>query len=205
MTRNSTTATALPPATMSPVGKALEEVSASFRSLLPGGRHRDARRDDGAGRGGGLRTAPFACRDPPRISLGPHAGQDWLPRWQDRDRTATGARFCWAGAGAAELGAGGGGGLARQVGDESHADQRLDAEVPARGAASGGRRSSTGWGWGVEVGRLPALRCAIGGLACGSGWPRTCPASTSWWCRSTASTSASISCWSRRSGSTRRA
>jgi hypothetical protein len=30
MTRNSTTATALPPATMSPVGKALEEVSASF-------------------------------------------------------------------------------------------------------------------------------------------------------------------------------
>jgi hypothetical protein len=30
MTRNSTTATALPPATVSPVGKALEEVSASF-------------------------------------------------------------------------------------------------------------------------------------------------------------------------------
>src|SRR6202163_1124578 len=30
MTRNSITATALPPATMSPVGKALEEVSASF-------------------------------------------------------------------------------------------------------------------------------------------------------------------------------
>ena len=38
MNSNITTATALPPAVLSPVGKAMEEVAASFdRSSLPGG------------------------------------------------------------------------------------------------------------------------------------------------------------------------
>ena len=83
MTRTSTTATALPPSAISPVGKALEEVSASFdRFCLAAGiealgamMERDAATACGA--------RHVACRIAPRVSLGLHAGQDWLPRRQD--------------------------------------------------------------------------------------------------------------------------
>ena len=48
--------------------------------------------------------------------------------------------------------------------------------------------------WGVEVGGLPAFRCAVGGSPAGVAGDATSPASTSWWCRSTASTSPTVLC-----------
>ena len=132
------------------------------RSVLPGCRHRGARRDDGTRRRGGLWATPCAQRGPARSSLGPNQGQDRLPRWQGGDRAAAGARARGQGTGAAELGAGGRGGLARQVGDEPDADQRLDAEVPPSGAAARGRCSGAGGGRRIEVGGLAPLRRAVG-------------------------------------------
>ncbi len=50
-----------------------------------------ARRDDGEGRGTSLRSAPFTGRNPPRLSLGPHARQDRFSCRQDRCRATAGA------------------------------------------------------------------------------------------------------------------
>ncbi len=103
---------------------------------------------------------------------------------------STAARLRWtarafaasmAGSSPAELGAGNGGGLARAVGDEPDADQRLDAAVRARRAASGRRHSGQAWQRCVEIGGIaPVRRLAAR------------PASRSWRGPQAASTSATI-------------
>src|SRR6516225_5548669 len=81
------------------------------------------------GRRGGLRAAAFAQRGPARPSLGAHGGQDRLPCRQGRNGATSGPRAQRKRIAAAKLGAGGRGGLARPVGDEPDADQRIDAQV----------------------------------------------------------------------------
>jgi alpha,alpha-trehalose phosphorylase len=126
-----------------------------------GGRARDAGRDDGSGRRGGLWATAFAQRGPARSSLGAHGGQDRLPCWQGRNRAASGARAQREGTAAGKLGAGGGRGLAGPVGDEPDADQRVDAQVSACRTIAGGRRSGSGGERGIEVGGLAPLRRAL--------------------------------------------
>src|SRR5438874_8945311 len=104
----------------------------------------------------------FAQRGPARSSLGAHGGQARLPRWQGRNRAASGTRARREGTAAGKLGAGGGGGLARPVGDEPDADQRVDAQVSACGTIASGRRSDTGGERRIEVGGLAPLRGALG-------------------------------------------
>src|SRR6516165_6053673 len=53
------------------------------------------------------------------------------------------------------------------MGDEPHAAQRLHAEIPTRGAASGGRRAGAGGVWRVEVGGFPAFCGAVEHTAAG--------------------------------------
>src|SRR6266576_1116959 len=84
----------------------------------------------------------FAQRGPARSSLGAHGGQARLPRWQGRNRAASGPRVRRERTAAGKLGAGGRGGLARPVGDEPDADQRVDAQVSACGTIAGGERSA---------------------------------------------------------------
>ena len=162
MKRISTTSTVLPPTNMGAVGKAWDEVSASFdRFCLAAGiealgamMEKDAEEACGArharseGRRGhrwgrtqgkiGFHAGKVAVERPRVRDL---AGQELaLPSWEQRGR----------------------GGLARQVGDEPDADQRLDAEIPPSGAASRGRCSGAGGGWRVEVGGFAALRGVVG-------------------------------------------
>ena len=73
-----------------PVGKAWEEVSASFDRFCLAARN--AGRDDGSRRRGGMWATAFAQRGSARSSLGAHAGQDRFPRWQGRNRAASGTR-----------------------------------------------------------------------------------------------------------------
>ena len=83
--------------------------------------------------------------------------------------------------GAAELGGGPGRGLARPVGDEPDADQRVDAQVRARRSAcrkATFRRPSRRRR--IEVGGLAPVRGAVGGAHGASGWRPTCPSSTCW-------------------------
>ena len=87
MKANITTATALPPAVLGPilgpVGKAFEEVSASFdRFCLAAGIAALGEIME-KGRSRGLRNSSFARQRAPRLSLGSHAGQDRLSRWQN--------------------------------------------------------------------------------------------------------------------------
>ena len=154
---------------------------------------RPAGRAMGAARSGG-RTAGAE----PQGKIGFHGGKVEIERPRVRELGRPGA-------GAAELGEGGGGGLARPLGDEPDADQRLDAQVPASGAASRGRRSGAGGRGRFEVGGLAAVRGAVGCAHEGVDGRGSVAGSISWWCRSTASTSARISCWWPRSGSTARA
>ncbi len=53
--------------------------------------------------------------------------------------------------------------LARQMGDEPDADQRLDAAFQAFGPIARGRRSGVRRSGAVEVGDLPPLRGVVGG------------------------------------------
>src|SRR6478736_8388547 len=96
----------------------------------------------------------FAQRGPARSSLGAYGGQDRLPCWQGRNRAASGPRARRERTAAGKLGAGDRGGLARPVGDEPDADQRLDAQVSACRTIAGGRRAGAGRERGIEVGGL---------------------------------------------------
>src|SRR3979409_879614 len=117
-----------------PVGKAWEEVSASFdRFCLAAGIEtlgammeadaevacgpRHSRSEDRRGNRGG-RT---------RASLGAHGGQDRLPCWQGRNRATSGARAQWERTAAGKLGASGQRGLAPPVGGETDVDHREGA------------------------------------------------------------------------------
>src|SRR5580700_3003141 len=162
MKRVSTTATALPSTNMGAVGKAWDEVSASFdRFCLAAGI--DAlgammEKDAEEGLWGSSRPERGTAWTP----LGPNPRQAWISCRQGNSRAAARARPCWAGAVASELGPCGRGGLARQVGDEPDADQRLDAEIPPCGAASRGRCSGADGSRRVEVGSFAALRGVVG-------------------------------------------
>src|SRR5271166_3672415 len=101
-----------------PVGKAWEEVSASFDRFCLAAGLETLGRDDGSGRRGGLWATAFAQRGPARSSPGAHGGQDRLPCWQGRNRAASGTRAQRERTAAGKLGAGGGRGLAGPVGDE---------------------------------------------------------------------------------------
>src|SRR6478609_8439063 len=70
--------------------------------------------------------------------LGPNAGTDRLPRWQDRGRAPAGPGSGRPRGHDPELGNGGAGGLARSLGDESDADQCVDAPVRPRYPAARG-------------------------------------------------------------------
>ena len=162
MKRFSTTATALPPTTLGAVGKAWEEVSASFdRFCLAAGiealgtmLENDAREACGSrhsraeGRRGyrwgrtqgkiGFHGGRVDIERPRVRELG---GKEMvLPSWE-RALTED-----WLG----------------RWGAEPDADQRLDAEVSAGGAAARGRHSGPARGWRVEVGGLPSFRSAVG-------------------------------------------
>src|SRR5438128_1166435 len=95
-----------------------------------------------------------ARRGTARSSLGADGGQDRLPRWQGGDRAAASARARREGTDAGELGAGGQRGLARPVGVEPDADQRVDAQVAPGRPITGGGRSGAGREWGVEIGSV---------------------------------------------------
>ena len=127
----------------------------------------------GAGerRAGGLWGTPHPQRGTARTPPGPNPRQDWLSCRQGsverpRVRDLAGQELAlpsWEHVG----------GLARQVGDEPDADQRVDAEIPPSGAASRGRCSGASGGWRVEVGGFAALHGVVGGAhegmdGCGS-------------------------------------
>ena len=84
MNSNITTATALPPAVLSPVGKAMEEVAASFdRFCLAAGIEAlgEMMEKDAVQVCGSRHLRAETCRG---LSLGPHAQQDRLSCRQDR-------------------------------------------------------------------------------------------------------------------------
>jgi hypothetical protein len=140
MKRNSTTESALPPTNVGAVGKAWDDVSVSFeRFCLTAGIETLGTM---MGKEAEERCGPRHARNEGRRGYRwPYAGQDRLPWWPGRCRTTAGSSARGPGDLAAELGTGRGGRLARAVGDESHAHQRLDAEIRSGGAASGGRCS----------------------------------------------------------------
>src|SRR5271166_1207264 len=84
-------------------------------------------------------------------------------RWQGRHRAPTGSRARRGRARPAELGERRQRRLARQMGDEPDADQRLDAAFQAFGPVARGRRSGVRRSGAVEVGDLPPLRGVVGG------------------------------------------
>ena len=91
MNSNITTATALPPAVLSPVGKAMEEVAASFdRFCLAAGIEAlgEMMEKDAVQVCGSRHLRAETCRG---LSLGPHAQQDRLSCRQDRCRATAGA------------------------------------------------------------------------------------------------------------------
>src|SRR5215211_105493 len=100
-----------------------------FRAILLGLRRGGPCRDDGSRCPGNLRSPPCTGRTPAGAPLGEDQGQDRLSRWQDRDRAAPASRLRWQGTTCAELGGGACRGLARQVGHEPDADQRVDPQV----------------------------------------------------------------------------
>ena len=105
--------------------------------------------------------------------IGFHGGKVEIERPRVRDLNGPGA--C-----AAELGGGGRGGLARQVGDEPDADQRLDAQVRPCGAACRRAMSGARRGRRVEIGGVAPLRGAVGRAHEGMDGARICPSWTSW-------------------------
>jgi putative transposase len=96
-------------------------------------------------------------------TAGSDARADRLPRWQGRSRASACARPRWPGDFDPELGPRHGGGLARPLGDEPDADQRLDTTVRAGGAAAGGPRPGGVWQRGLEIGGIAPVRCLVGG------------------------------------------
>jgi len=109
-----------------------------FRAILPGGGGRDAERNDGSGRRGGLRRA--SCADEGRRAhrwgrtkgkIGFHGGKIEV----ERPRVS---RFRRRGTHAAKLGERGRRKLAWRMGDEPDADQRLDAQIQAVGPPARG-------------------------------------------------------------------
>src|SRR5947208_10114905 len=143
-----------------PVGKAWEEVSASFdRFCLAAGIEtlgammeadaevacgpRHSRREERNGHRWG-RTAG---------KIGFHAGKVEIERPRVRGFNGTELPVAsWEQAVAEDWG---------PVGDEPDADQRVDAEVPACCAVAGGRRSGAGRERSIEVGGLSPLRRAL--------------------------------------------
>src|SRR5450759_667935 len=125
MKKVSTTLIASPPTGMGAVGKAWDAVSVSFdRFCLTAGiealrtmMEKDAEEACGArhARSDGRRAHRWGQT---QGKIGFHAGKVAVGRPRVRDL--------------------GGRGLARQVGDEPDADQRIDAEIPPSGAASRG-------------------------------------------------------------------
>jgi hypothetical protein len=150
------------PSHLNPVpGRAGERVERSVPAqFLRSGRDRGVERDDGEGGRRTLWTAACPQRRTSWVPLGPHAGQDRLPWWPGRCRTTAGSSARGPRDLAAELGTGHRRGLARAVGNESHAHQRLDEEIRSGGTASGGRYSGACRSRRVEIGDLSAL-CGV--------------------------------------------
>src|ERR1022692_442964 len=108
-----------------PVGKAWEEVSASFdRFCLAAGIETLGTMMEADAE---VACGPRHSRSA-RSSLGAHAGQDRLPCWQGRNRAASGTRAQWERAAAGKLGAGDRRGLARPARAPPDADQRVDGQ-----------------------------------------------------------------------------
>ena len=160
MKTSTMTTSAMPRA---PVGKAWEEVSASFdRFCLAAGIEtlgammeadaevacgpRHSRSEDRRGDRAGGRT---------QGKIGFHAGKVVIERPRVRGLNGKELPLESWGAGCRR-------GLARRVGDEPDADQRVDAQVQACSTIAGGRRSGAGGKRGVEVGGLAPLRRALG-------------------------------------------
>ena len=128
--------TALPPTGMGTVDKAWDAVSVSFDRfcLTAGIEALGTMMEQDAEQACGVRHARSDGRRGHRWGrtqgkIGFHAGKVSVERPRVRDLRGQET-------GAAELGACGRGGLARQVGNEPDADQRLNAEIPPGGAAS---------------------------------------------------------------------
>src|SRR5215831_2642563 len=208
MKTNITTATALPSAVLEPVlgpvGKAFEEVSASFdrfclaAGIAALGEMMDKDAADACGprhsRGEGRRGYRWG-RTRGKIAF--HAGKMEIERPRVRDiaghelalpswQHATGED--WLGKWAMTL-------MLLNV-----STRKFRPRCGFRRATCRRRR-----GLACRSRRLLGIlwRCRAHG--CGNGWPPSFPASISWWCRSTAFTSARISSWSLRSGSMARA
>jgi putative transposase len=158
MKRFSTNTTAMP---SGPVGKAFEEVSASFeRFCLAAGvetlsamLEKDAEEVCGPrhARGEGRRGHRWGRT---RGKIGFHGGKVELERPRVRDFDGQELPLpSWERRG----------GLAWSVGDEPDADQRVDAEVSSSGATSGRRRSGSAGCGRVEIGDLAPLRGVISG------------------------------------------
>src|SRR5438105_5021940 len=81
------------------------------------------------------------------------------------------------------------------MGDEPDAAQRVDAEIPAGGAAPGGRRAGAGGVWGVEVGGFATFYSFVERTAAGMVGSRSFPARHP---GGADPTSARIWFWSRR-------
>ena len=200
MTRNDTTASALPAATMSLVAKALRGSLSEFQiasAWRPG--VASLGRDDRAGRGGCLRSRALRAQTRRGYRWGRTQGKVNFHGGETKNQATTGAPFFWAGAGAAELD-----GRWRRTGSASGRSNLMLINVSTRKFRRAVR---------LPEGDVPALAGAGVSKSAGSRrfvalsgarlreWLATdlSSCSTSWWCRSTASASASISCWSRRS------
>ena len=162
MKRVSTTSIAVPPTVTGAVGKAWDEVSASFDRfcLAAGVEALEAMMKPDVEKACGARHARSEERRGHRWGrtkgkIGFHAGKVAVERPRVRDLAGQELTL-------PRLGTRDRRGLAGQVGDEPDADQRLDAEIPPSGAASRGRCSSAGGGRPVEVGGFAALRGVVG-------------------------------------------
>ena len=134
-----------------------------LRALLPDGRHRHPGQHDGGGCSSAVRPPLWPCRGQGGAPLGEDQGKGRLPRRQGRDRPPSCAGRdggevalpSWETASVR--------GLARQVGAEPDADQRVDAPLrPGRPAA--GRRRFGGPGHRrVQIGGVTPVRGAVGG------------------------------------------
>ena len=134
-----------------------------------------------ARRRGGMWATAFAQAESARSSLGAHAGQDRFPRWQGRNRAASGTRAQRQRTATGKLGAGcPRRGLARRVGDEPDADQRVDAQSTRRAVRLPEETFRRRREAGCRSRRPRATSSRSRPHACRSGWPLTCPSSTCW-------------------------
>jgi putative transposase len=199
MNSNITTATALPPAVLSPVGKAMEEVAASFdRFCLAAGiealgelMQKDAVQVCGS-RHLRAETRRGYRWGRTRSKIGFHAGKIDVERPRVRDFAGRELVLpSWERAMAEDWLGKWAMNLMLPTRKFRRAVRLPEGDVPASA------------GSGVSKSAASRHFVALSGARLRECWRRTFPASTRWWCRSTASTSASIWFSWLRSGSMR--